>query len=68
VLESEKGAQVWIVDPGSRTVQAQPVTVVAKAGDIVTVDGLKPGTRVVTAGVHSLAEGQKIRFLKGAAQ
>lgn len=54
---------VWCVAADGRTVHAQQVTVSAASGDKARVtSGLAAGTRLVTAGVHSLSEGQKIRL------
>ncbi len=37
------------------------------AATFTVAEGLEAGMRVVTAGVHSLAEGQKVRVLEGGA-
>jgi len=58
------GTIVWVVDEKTMTVHARPVV----PGEITTggirVQGLKPGERVVTAGVHMLREGQKVRLFE----
>ncbi|MDB5528408.1 MAG: efflux transporter, family, subunit [Devosia sp.] len=60
-------ASVWIVDEAGGTVASRPVEAGAPVGGLVPIlSGLKPGERVVTAGVHSLAEGQRVRFDTGA--
>mgnify|MGYP001764985744 CR=1 FL=1 len=52
--------QVWIYEGG--TVRRQPVQVGGVAGnELVVTQGLKPGDNVVTAGVHLLKDGQKVR-------
>ena len=44
------------------TVHAQPVVVAGADGNLVVIaGGLAPGQVVVTAGVHVLTEGQKVR-------
>jgi len=54
--------QVWTVDPAAATVSLRQVKVATAApGFIVVASGLEPGTHVVTAGVHSLTQGQKVR-------
>jgi RND family efflux transporter MFP subunit len=54
---------VWIVDPASRRVATRPITLADAASDPVEVaSGLEPAMRVVTAGVHSLTEGQQVRL------
>lgn len=60
VLLEGASPQVWIYDQGS--VRRQPVQVGGVAGnDLVVTQGLKPGDTVVTAGVHLLKDGQKVR-------
>lgn len=55
---------VWVVDSaadGGHTVRLQPVQLGAPQGDLLTVSGgLRPGDRVVTAGVHDLHAGQAV--------
>lgn len=54
---------VWVVDPDSMTVRTQPVRVAGVDGnEVVIADGVAPGQRVVTAGVHVLNPGQKVRY------
>lgn len=64
-LLSEGGVtHAWIVDPGTETVRRIPLDVVNVAGnEVVVASGLKSGDVVVTAGVHQLKEGQKVRLL-----
>lgn len=65
------GSAVWVFEPGSMTVRAQPVQVVAADGnEVVVASGLAPGMQVVTAGVHVLTEGQPVTVYqpKAAAQ
>ncbi|PWK63716.1 efflux RND transporter periplasmic adaptor subunit [Aminobacter sp. AP02] len=57
---------VWVVDPSASTVSLHGVDVRAKDGVSFTLNGIEPGTRVVTAGVNSLSEGQKVRIPEGA--
>ena len=63
LLDRDDKSFVWIVDPVSSKVASVPVTVAG--GDEATVhiaSGVKPGDRVVTAGVHSLVEGQAVQI------
>lgn len=55
---------VWIVDESSGQVSQRPVTVdrFTKYGVLIT-EGLQPGEWVVTAGVHSLVEGQTVKLM-----
>ena len=53
---------LWILDPASSTVSARPVTVGNYTKDSVLIQkGLQAGEIVVTAGVHNLRQGQKVR-------
>ena len=61
--EHQGGSSVWIVDPASMTAVARPVQVGgAEGNDAIVLAGLAPGDRVVTAGVHVLSAGQKVRL------
>jgi RND family efflux transporter MFP subunit len=54
---------VWIVDPASMTVATRAVELAdGKADPVEVTAGLEPAMRVVTAGAHSLVEGQKVRL------
>ncbi|MGZ5892672.1 MAG: efflux RND transporter periplasmic adaptor subunit [Caldimonas sp.] len=63
-LKEDHGeSTVWIVDATSMTAVRRPVRVGAAEGnDAVVIDGLVPGDRIVTAGVHVLSPGQKVRL------
>ena len=63
-LREERGrSTVWIVDRASMTVKTQEVTVAGADGnDAVITAGLAPGQVIVTAGVHVLNPGQKVKF------
>lgn len=63
VFEAKGSPAVWVVDRASMTVKQQPVRVAgAEGNDVVIAGGLSPGDRVVTAGVHVLSAGQKVRL------
>ncbi len=63
VLERDGKPMVWVVDEASKTVSLREVRIGRRdARAIVIADGLAPGTRVVTAGVNSLAPGQSVRI------
>lgn len=56
-------SSVWLVDRATMTVRQQTITVKTAEGNLVVVgSGIKPGDVVVTAGVHALANGQKVRW------
>lgn len=54
-------SRVWVLDSASGTVSRVPVQVVGIEGNDVLIAGLNDGAQVVTAGVHVLTEGQKVR-------
>lgn len=59
---------VWVVDPKENTVSLREIEVASFSPDQVIVGGgLRPGEIVVTAGVHALRPGQKVRPLEAAA-
>lgn len=57
---------VWVVDPESKSVKRQPVTIAEVVDDQVNVtDGLSEGAQIVSAGVSQLQEGMTIRPVAG---
>ncbi|OZA92297.1 MAG: efflux transporter periplasmic adaptor subunit [Azorhizobium sp. 39-67-5] len=63
LLKADNRAFVWIVDEKAMTVSRRRVEVAGDGGETVQItSGIDVGTRVVTAGVHSLSEGQKIKI------
>lgn len=69
-LQAEGGStHAWLFDPGSQSVRRVRVQILNVVGNEIAIgDGLKPGDVVVTAGVHQLKEGQKVRLLSEATQ
>ncbi|MDF1655192.1 MAG: efflux RND transporter periplasmic adaptor subunit [Coxiellaceae bacterium] len=62
--ESNQQSYVWLVSK-DMTVKKQPVTMGQLQNKAVEItSGLKPGDRVVTAGVHFLRENQKVTLPK----
>lgn len=63
-LREDRGqSSVWVVDAASMTVKSQPVQVAGADGnEAVITAGLAPGAVVVTAGVHVLNPGQKVKL------
>jgi multidrug efflux pump subunit AcrA (membrane-fusion protein) len=58
---------VWVVDPKSLQVALRTVELHRHASSSIVVSkGVEPGELVVTAGVHALRPGQKVRLLGGA--
>jgi membrane fusion protein, multidrug efflux system len=63
VIQQQGQSAVWLVDKNSMTVKAQPVTVANADGNMLVISaGLSPGQTVVTAGVHVLTPGQKVKL------
>jgi len=64
VLERDGKTKVWIVDPKALTVATRDASVRKISDNLVEVtSGVLSGDRVVTAGVNSLTEGQRVRIL-----
>jgi RND family efflux transporter MFP subunit len=56
-----QGTAVWVLDEATMTVNSQAVQLGPVDGNEVVVSaGLKPGQKVVSAGVHVLSPGQKV--------
>jgi RND family efflux transporter MFP subunit len=62
VLTKEEQNFVWVVDPTAHTVSLQKIVLSRDEGGIRVTGGLKPGTRIVIAGVHSLKQGEQVRI------
>ena len=62
--DGAKQTAVWTVAPKDRTVRRRPVTLrdPVPDGPIIVTEGLSQGDIVVTAGVHSLSDGQRVRL------
>lgn len=62
LVELNGRSAVWVLDGANMTVKAQPVVTADVTGNIVIVaNGLKAGQEIVTAGVHVLKSGQKVK-------
>ena len=62
IVEEAGTHYVWVVDETSMTVKRTAVVPVKANSMGMLVQGLEKGQRVVSAGAHNLAEGQKIRL------
>jgi multidrug efflux system membrane fusion protein len=61
--EDHGRSTVWVVDPATMTSVVREVKVGgAEGNDVVVLAGLAIGDRVVSAGVHVLSPGQKVRL------
>ena len=64
LLERNGKTFVWVVDPATRKASIREVKLGARGADsFQVVEGLAPGTRVVTAGVHSLSPNQVVKIV-----
>lgn len=62
LTEQNGRSAVWVLDGGSMTVKLQPVVTADVTGNVVIIaNGLKAGQEIVTAGVHVLKPGQKVK-------
>jgi RND family efflux transporter MFP subunit len=62
VMEQGGKSVVWLLDPATMTVKPQPVQIAGADGNRVLVGGgVQPGQEVVTAGVHVLTPGMKVK-------
>ncbi|MCB8839117.1 efflux RND transporter periplasmic adaptor subunit [Aurantimonas sp. VKM B-3413] len=66
LLEENGKTFVWTVDPETKTVHRQLVEIHRDAGGrIILESGVETGSILVTAGVHSLKEGQAVSLPEG---
>jgi RND family efflux transporter MFP subunit len=65
LFESNAGSFVWVYDPDTQTVAAREVKPfeLRTNGTVIISAGLQVGEVVITAGVHSLKEGEKVKLL-----
>jgi multidrug efflux pump subunit AcrA (membrane-fusion protein) len=67
LTESNGKPAVWLVDAGKQTVALHEVNVLRyDTNNVVISGGLENGQIVVTAGVHVLRPGQKVKLLGAA--
>lgn len=63
VGEQQGGSAVWLLDRDTMTVRPQRVQVAGADGNMVVLaGGVQPGQTIVTAGVHVLTPGQKVKL------
>jgi len=68
VLAKDGTNFVWVVDLPASTVSLHQVDVSVDQGGIRMTGGLAPGARIVTAGIHSLKQGQQVRIEQDASR
>ena len=62
ILTGNGESSVWVVDASTSTVSLRKVGLSRDEAGFCARDGLAAGTRVVTAGIHSLKQGQQVRL------
>ena len=63
LLERDGKTFVWVVDPATNKVSIREVKIGARNTDSFRIaEGLAPGTRVVTTGVHNLSPDQAVKI------
>lgn len=62
VLAQDGANFVWVVDQPADTVSLHKVDLAVEPAGARIIAGLDSGARIVTAGVHSLKQGQKVRI------
>ena len=62
ILAKDGKTMVWLADPASGTVKLREVQSAPDDGGVRVTSGIEAGALIVTAGVHSLTEGQKVRI------
>ena len=61
VLKQGAETFVWVINPSTNTVSLHGVDL-SEEGGISVTGGLSIGARIVTAGIHSLKQGQQVRI------
>lgn len=66
VFSIEQTSYVWIYNSTTKQVNKKKVKIgdITNKGEVEVLQGLKAGDIVVTAGVHSLTENQKVKLIK----
>lgn len=68
IVDREGGRQVWVVDPKTSSVAARKVKLGSAQNDsALVVEGLAGGETVVSAGVHMLQPGQRVKLTEAVA-
>ena len=62
VLAKDGANFVWVVDQPASTVSLHKVDLAEDPAGARVTGGLAPGARIVTAGIHSLKQGQQVRI------
>ena len=62
VLKEGAETFVWVIDAPTSTVSLRKIELSEDEGGIRLTGGLTVGARIVTAGIHSLKQGQQVRI------
>lgn len=65
IFETGGESTVWIYNTGTQTVEARPIKMseILTNGTVVVSEGIQEGELIVTAGVHALQPGEKVKPL-----
>ena len=65
VFQSDGKSKVWVYNTTNETVNKQDITItqILNDGTVVVSSGLTAGDMVVTAGIHSIKEGEKVKLI-----
>ncbi|MGE8354475.1 MAG: efflux RND transporter periplasmic adaptor subunit [Pseudomonas protegens] len=67
--EVDGKTRIWVIDLQSQTVAPREIKVLSRDSDSALISqGVKPGERIVSAGVNSLKPGQKVKIDEDRAQ
>jgi RND family efflux transporter MFP subunit len=66
VLKQGGETFVWIIDAATGTVSRRKVSLAEDETGLRVTGGLAAGTRIATAGIHSLTDGQQVRIAQDA--
>ena len=62
ILSKDGDTFVWVVDLPASTVSLRKIALSADGSGMRVNGGLAAGTRIMTAGIHSLKQGQQVRI------
>jgi len=62
ILKKDAETFVWVIDAAASTVSLQQVVGGEDGEGLRVTSGLTAGTRIVTAGIHNLKQGQQVRI------
>lgn len=66
VFDNDGTTCVWVFNQADSTVRATPVTVTGdgSGGTVTALSGLSPASQIVSGGVHSLVDGERVKVLE----